>query len=244
MAFDAILERYFRREVAVLEYHVHIPLPDPMANPSTEARAKFCDAQGTPTYAIDGEMNTGGGAREEAKGFYDKLNLMISKRLGKPAEARLSLETSLEGRLVKVKATVDKLVSKSPDLMLQIALVEDGLSYSGENGVRFHPMVVRSLGGEKGAGFAIDPSKGTTIEYTFDVGKIARELKTYLDDYEKKHKQAFYYMKENEKGFHQKKYEINDGRLSVAAFVQDKKTKNVLQAAFVKLTAEAAASYR
>ena len=215
-----------------------------MANPSTEARAKFCDAQATPTYAMDGEKTIGGGAREEAKGFYDKLNLMITKRLEKPAEARLSLDASLEGRLVKVKATVDKLVSKSPDLMLQVALVEDSLSYSGENGVRLHPMVVRSLGGEKAEGFAIAPSKSATIEYTFDLGKISRELKAYLEDYEKEHKQAFYYMKEHEKGFHQKKDEINDGRLSVAAFVQDKKTKNVLQAAFVKLKAEAAESNR
>jgi len=244
MAFDAILEGYSRQEVAVLEYHLHIPLPDPMTNPSTEARAKFCDAQGTPTYAIDGEKAMGGAARDEAKEFYDKLNLMISKRLEKPAEARLSLESSLKGRQVKVKASVDKLASKSPDLVLQIALVEDGLSYSGENGLRFHPMVVRSLGGEKAEGFPINPLKGTTIAHTFDLGKITQELKAYLEDYEKEHKQAFYYMKDQEKGFLQKKYEINDGRLSVAAFVQDKKTKNVLQAAFVKLKAEATESDR
>jgi len=234
MAFDAILERYSRREVAVLEYHQHIPVPDPMTNPSTEARAKYCNAQSTPTYAIDGEMTIGGGAREDAKEFYDKLDLRISKRLEKPAEAQLSLKASREGRQVKVKATVDKMVSKSPDLMLQIALVEDSLSYSGENGVRFHPMVVRSLGGTKAEGFAIDPSKKNTIEHTFDVGKIARELKAYLEDYEKEHKGSF----------HPKKHEINDGRLSVAAFVQDQKTKNVLQAAFVKLKAEASESNR
>jgi len=244
MAFDAILERFSRQEVAVLEYHVHIPLPDPMTNPSTEARAKFCDAQGTPTYAIDGEKATGGAARDEAKEFYDKLDTQIVKRLDKPAEARLSLEASLQGGLVKVKAGVDKLASKSPDLMLQIALVEDGLSYSGENGLRFHPMVVRSLGGEKAEGFPIAPLKVTAIEHTFDLGKITRELKAYLEDYEKEHKQAFYYMKDKEKGFLQKKYEINEGRLSVAAFIQDKKTKNVLQAAFVKLKAEGAGSSR
>ena len=35
--------------------------------------------------------------------------------------------------------------SKSDKLRLQIALVEDAVSYSGENGNRFHEMVVRSL---------------------------------------------------------------------------------------------------
>jgi tetratricopeptide (TPR) repeat protein len=37
LAFDAFLERYTRRDVAVLMYHLHIPGPDPMANPAAQA---------------------------------------------------------------------------------------------------------------------------------------------------------------------------------------------------------------
>jgi hypothetical protein len=46
---------------------------------------------------------------------------------------------------VNVKATVSSGADKSDKLRLQIALVEDQVHYSGENGLRFHEMVVRSL---------------------------------------------------------------------------------------------------
>jgi hypothetical protein len=133
-----------------------------------------------------------------------------------------------------VKAEVDKVKSKSPDLKLQVALVEEHLTYSGENGIRFHPMVVRSLGGAQAEGFTIDPSKATSVEHTFDLAKITEELKAHLDDFETKRKITF----------SQKKHDIDAGGLSVVAFVQDAKTKQVLQAAFVKLKAEAVESNR
>ena len=230
------MERYSRKELAVVMYHLHIPYPDPMTNPSTEARAKSCGVYCTPSFAIDGKMATAGGSRDEAQSFYDKLNLQVEKRLEAPAEARLTLNASLEGGVVKARVIVDNVRSKSSDLKLQIALIEDHLTYSGQNGVRFHPMVVRSLGGEKGEGFAVNPLETTTVEQSFDVGKIAKELKAYLEDFEKKHW--------SKTAFTQKKHEIHENGLSVAAFVQDAKSKQVLQAAFVKVKPEAVASNR
>ena len=44
--------------------------------------------------------------------------------------------------------------------------------------------------------------------------------------------------------FTQKKHEIDEGRLSVVGFVQDAKSKRVLQAAFIKVKPEAVASNR
>ena len=35
LAFDAAQERYTRQDFIVLNYHVHIPAPDPMVNPAT-----------------------------------------------------------------------------------------------------------------------------------------------------------------------------------------------------------------
>jgi hypothetical protein len=219
------MQRYSPEEVGVLMYHLHIPTPDPMTNPSTEARAKFCEAESTPSYAIDGKLATGGGSRDEAKSFYDTLNSQIEERLEKPVEAQISLHASLEGGVVSVRATVDKVTSKSPYLMLQIALVEDHLTYSGENGMRFHPMVVRSLGGEKAGGFEFDRMRATTIEHAFDLSRITQEIKKHLDDMEAARKMTFT----------QKKHEIKKENLFVAAFVQDTKSKQVLQAAFVKV---------
>jgi len=53
LAFDAAMERYSRKDLAVVMYHLHIPRPDPMTNPSTETRSKFYGVRGVPSFFID-----------------------------------------------------------------------------------------------------------------------------------------------------------------------------------------------
>lgn len=215
------MDRYSRDDVAVVMYHLHIPAPDPMTNPSTEIRAEFCGALGTPSYAIDGKMNSGGGDRDETKSYYKKLNTQIENKLEESAEARILIDASYERGLVYTKVTVDEVRGEDRELRLQIALVEKEMSYSGQNNIRFHPMVVRSLGGEDHSGFPIDGLKKNLIEHTFDLEKITWELKTHLDDFEK----------EREITFAQKMHEIDRKKLSVVAFVEDRGSKQVLQSA-------------
>ena len=54
LAVDGDLERYNRKEVAVLAFDQHIPEPDPLANPDSVNRFKYYDGKGTPTLALDG----------------------------------------------------------------------------------------------------------------------------------------------------------------------------------------------
>ena len=117
----------------------------------------------------------------------------------------------------------------SKDLKLQIALVEGELRYSGENGIRFHPMVVRSLGGTKGEGFAVDAAVAAGFEHTFDLDEISKAIKAHLDDYESKGHRGEPFQ------FSEKKYQINHANLAVVAFVQDEKTKEILQAVYLKV---------
>lgn len=229
LAFDAAMERFSRQDLAVVMYHLHIPRPDPMTNPSTEVRSKFYNVRGVPNFMIDGEADgMGGGSREGTKTVYDRIHPSIEKRLETPPGAQISLDAVLQGSMVEVKATVDKIQSDSADLKLQIALVEDLLRYSGENGVRFHPMVVRSLAGPDAGGFALEAPKPTALEHTFDLAKITEELKAHLDDYEINGRQGKF-------TFSQKKHAIDSGNLSVVAFIQDEKSKQILQAAYVKV---------
>lgn len=213
-------------EVAVVMYHVHIPSPDPMTNPSTLARAEFCGARSTPSYAIDGNMAVGGGGRDRAVSYYNKLNAQIEKRLEEPAEARLRLNAFYGKGTVNAKVTVDSVKGEYSELRLQIALVEEELTHSGQNNMRFHPMVVRSLGGEGHSGFAIDPTGRTTIEHSFDLARITEELKSHLEDFEK----------EREMTFTRKLHEMDEKRLFVAAFVQDTESRRILQSAHVRVT--------
>ncbi|HEY3129390.1 MAG TPA: tetratricopeptide repeat protein, partial [Acidobacteriota bacterium] len=103
LAADAVMERYPRKDVAVLVYHLHIPQPDPLTNPSTEARAKFYSVRGVPSVRIDGDTETGaGGDRAMTRGVYDRFTRLIDSGLEVPAGIRLNLEAFLQGSQVKV----------------------------------------------------------------------------------------------------------------------------------------------
>jgi hypothetical protein len=123
---------------------------------------------------------------------------------------------------------VSTVKNTSGKLRLQIALAEDMVSYSGENGERFHPMVVRSmaLDAKAAQGFALKPASGGTFEYTFDVAKAVADAKAHLEDYETNTRKGEY-------TFRQKKNDITGG-LVVVAFVQDEATKKILQSVYLK----------
>lgn len=283
LAFEAALDRFTRQNYILLNYHVHIPQPDPMTNPSTLERQKFYGVRSTPSYFIDGDSDGGGGSAENASSIYErKVEPVIEKHLAAAPEAAIRLRATPSGSTVKVKATVSKMKSRSEKLRLQIALVEDAVRYSGENGLRFHEMVVRSLAvappalatkpappppvapapatgnkpaatppptkpapstkpapasaaGNKSAaapaqpqGFALRPTRGGSFEYTFDLAKVAADAKAHLDDYETN-------TRKGANTFRQKKHEIDAGKLSIVAFVQDEATKKILQAVYVKV---------
>lgn len=225
LAFEVALERYARQDVVVLMYHQHIPRPDPMANPATLARAKFYEVRGVPSYAIDGKIAMGGGSRDYTPEFWQRVKPDIEKRLELAPQDHLSVDAKMDGSLVKVKTALDPIKTEAKDLTLQVALVEEQLRYSGENGIRFHPMVVREMGGPEAAGYKLDPAKLQTVEVSFELSKITDGLKKHLDDYEKDKKITFL----------EKKSQIDRSRLGVVAFVQDDKSKEILQSVYVKV---------
>jgi tetratricopeptide (TPR) repeat protein len=237
LGFDGLLERYKRQDVVVLVYHMHIPLPDPMTNPATVDRGKYYGVPGTPTPVVDGlRLTSSGGSREMAKGFFDRVTPKIESELELPAQAQIAVTGSIAGDTVKANVVVDQVKTPSPDLRIQLALAEEEIRYTGENGVRFHPMVVRSLGGKDANGFALSASGPTTIEWTFDVKAMSDQLKKYLDEYEKGGHRGDTFT------FLDKKFQIDPNNLSLVAFVQDMKTKTVLQTVYVKLSAATTAS--
>jgi hypothetical protein len=225
VAMDAAMERYSKRDVAVLMYHEHVPEPDPLANPSAVKRLSFYDVRGTPTLAIDGETVTGGGNRDAARSIYEKVFPKIDEKLKISPELSLALSASREGERITAHASLDPGSHGSKNMRLQIVLAEKQVRYSGENGIRFHPMVVRAMAGD-GDGFAIDPAGAKVYDTTFDVSRIGAGLKSYLESYE---------MENDRFGpihFSEKKYLIDVDNVAIIAFVQDVDTKRVLQATY------------
>jgi tetratricopeptide (TPR) repeat protein len=240
LGFEGALERYSPKELALLIYHLHIPRPDPMTNPSTVTRKTFYDVPGTPTSFIDGgSQKVGGGAAANAETYYkDTIEKVVDKRLEQKADARVALKAAMAGDRVDVTADVKTGAKPDQKLRLQIALVEEMVHYTGENGVRFHPMVVSSMAStEKDTlGFAVEAGKGAKVTYTFDVAKAADEARAHLDEMESGKNERF-----GKFQFIERKSEINRANLRVVAFVQDEKTKEVLQTSVFDLSPSPAA---
>jgi tetratricopeptide (TPR) repeat protein len=232
LAFDAALERYSRKDLAVVMYHLHIPVPDPLTNKATVERAKYYSVNGVPTAAIEGESTVGGGGRSNTKMVFDRIRASIDKGLEAAAGAALQVEASIAGgRAVRVKATPAGLAADGDAVKLQVLLVEEMLSYSGENGVRFHPMVVRSIAGENYGGFTVDRKAPAVVEHVFDLAEITKETQDYIDEYEKTRGSTSPGF-----AFSRKPVEMSAGNLSVVVFLQEEKSKKVLQTSYVRLS--------
>lgn len=241
LAFDGALERYAARDFALLVYHLHIPRPDPLTNPSTEARKGFYDVPGTPTFFVDGgDRHVGGGNAAGAQKLFDEtIRPAVEKRLDARPGAAIRVEAAMKGDTVSVQAKVSKTGKPGRKLRAQVALVEEHVHYTGENGVRFHSMVVRSLASaEKDTlGFAVASGKGLTLRHTFDLGAVEADAKSHLDAMEGGSSKRFGTFQ-----FVERKSDLDRSRLRVVVFVQDEETKEVLQAAFQPIRAARAAA--
>jgi len=234
LAFEGLLKRYKRDDVAVLVYHVHQPLPDPMANPATKTRAKFYEIRGAPTVAFDG-VTTGEGTGSpdwpKAKSRYTDFSKTIDALLDKKPGASITLKAKKNGEKVEVSAEISKVQGDLGDLRVHVVLAENEIRYVGENGIRLHPMVVRAVAGKDFSGYAVN-SGTTSVSHVFDTASISNEHKTYLDDFEKTPPEE---LKTEDPRFREKLYAINVNALTVVVFVQNMKTREVLQAASLKL---------
>ena len=219
-------------EVIVLMYHQHIPRPDPMTNPDTVERASDYDIPGVPMLVVDGTTRTtGGGPRADAARVFGRITPLIERRLNEPATAALEVTASLDGSTVQVQVQVTATMEEGigAGLTLRLALVEDELRYSGESGIRFHPMVVRAL-----ATVPIEQASAS-IDHAFDVDGIGRALQTYLDEFE---------LRNDVFGpitFVEKPAAIAPPRLMVVAFIQSGQEGRVLQSAVTPVRARGGA---
>jgi tetratricopeptide (TPR) repeat protein len=238
IAFDGLIAFYPRSVNAVLVYHEHIPGPDPMANPDTEARMAYYTrdvVQGTPTAIINGsESSVGGGGATGAKGRFGLYRWMIEQQISDTPKVAIELEGSRTGQNVTMSATVnvsDPLLLRDGDLKLRVALAEELVHFTGANGVTELRMVVRSLiGGPDG--YELDRSGGATeAEGAVDISALESDLLTYLSDWESENSDRF----RNTPGFKDKKHEIDESQLFLVAFVQDDSSRKILQTVVLEL---------
>jgi hypothetical protein len=230
LVFDALNETYSPREIASLQYHEHVPGPDPLTSPDSEKRAEYYpDLSGTPSVYLDGQsvaINGGpGGPLQAARMRYNEYRPAVERALAKPAGATIDLKANRDGDTVTITATAEAKPGAGGDaakLRLRLALVEEKVRYQGGNGMRFHHHIVRAMpGGPDGQELRGGRGKA---EVTVKLGELRQTLEKYLET------------SANENGsFPEVPPPIELGKLAVVAFVQDDGDRSVLDAAMVPL---------
>lgn len=222
LAFDGLTKTYKPQEVALLQYHVHIPGPDPLTSPDSEARLKYYgdEVEGTPWSFLDGSSKAqGGGGVDVAKDRYFDYRDAINPLLEKAARAKLQVSATRQGDKIDIQAEVSDLEKPGEKVRLRFALVEEQVRYAGGNQVRFHHHVVRAMPG----GAAGLPLKEKSAKQSISVNltELRKKLNSYLEDYDKAH------------SFPNSRRPLDLKNLRLVAFIQDDQTKEVLQAAQV-----------
>jgi hypothetical protein len=220
LAFDALTKTYSPSEVVLLQYHEHIPGPDPLANADSEARMQYYgeEIEGTPTLLLNGRPGPGGGGPlGNATDKYAEYRSAIEPLLETPARAKTQVQVVRKGDKLDIQTEVSDLEVTGDKIRLRLALVEKVVRYVGGNQMRFHHHVVRALpGGNKG--IALKDKTGRHSA-TVDLAELRQKLNRYLDDTDQK------------MPFPNSRRPMALANLAVIAFVQNDATKEILQAA-------------
>jgi hypothetical protein len=218
LAFDALGKAYRPSDVIRLQYHLHIPAPDPITNPIAEARQQYYKVEGTPTIFFNGKPAAGGGgAAFAAVRKFQEYQKVVDADLEQPSQAQLTLKANRTDDVVSAHVAVTNLAKPGPNVKLRVFLVEEFVRYRGGNGIRFHYSVVRGV---------IGPAEGTVLaaansthSWSANLAEIRQGLAAYLDRFTKDHPEVSFFEKP-----------LKLSRLRVVAFVQNDDTRDVHQA--------------
>lgn len=227
LACDALVKAFTPKEVLVLQYHLHVPAPDPMTCPDGMERAQgnYADViRGAPTMILNGKpVGRGGGAVGAAKEKYAEYRDAVEKALETPAAVKLAVTVAPGEKGLTAKAAVTDLEAPGEKVTLRFVLAEERIRFAGGNGIRYHQHVVRALpGGTKGFPLTKKASDHTVTIDAPDVLR-AKQVK-YLDAYAK-----------DEGEFPHADRPLAFANLKLVAFVQNDATGEVLNAVQVEL---------
>jgi hypothetical protein len=235
VAFNALEQTYKPTELVLIQYHLHIPGPDPLTSPASEARWAYYrgqfpkDVHGTPTAVVNGKpWPFGGGNISKAGEVYTKYRETVDRLVEEPAGAALAVKADRHGDTLTVHAKVGRLNKPGSDKRLRIVLVEESIRYVGGNRLQFHHMVARAMPG--GAdGFKLTETGGKYTA-TVHLGELRQGLAKYLDVYAAE-----------KRPFQRAGRPLDLKHLKVIALVQDDATGAILQAVSAETAGEHAA---
>ena len=224
-AFDAARKAYSPDEVVFLRYHVHVDVPDALANFGTLARREFYSGEiieTVPAALVDGQMTpTVVGPIPKAKANFDTLAKKIDAAREEGENATITLRATRAKGKVAIEAKITGLTDTGDKVRLRFAVVEEEVRYDGSSGRRIHANVVRGFLGDAG-GVKLD-KKDSTLTATLDTVALRKSLHAHLTEYGAK----------VDERISVRPMELR--KLSVVVFIQHEDTKKVYQAARVEI---------
>ena len=184
VAFDALQQAYKPTDVIFLQYHMHIPGPDPLTNSDSEARWKYYGKlTGTPSTLFNGKTAAGGGGgMANAENKFKQYKDVIDPLLEGTTTVKLTGKAIAKGGKIHIEVDANGLPSEE-QLKLRFVLVEETIRYVGGNGLRFHHHVVRALPGGVDGTLLKEAKASKTAEV--DLKELRQTLTAYLDDHAK-----------------------------------------------------------
>ncbi len=226
VGFDALVTSYKPADAIFLQYHEHIPGPDPLTNADGVARMAYYskrnadDFGGTPSAAFNGKPAAGGGGgMANAEKKYAEFAAVLAKTLEETTAVSVRGGVKHTGDDLAVTVELTGTKDLGDNAVLRLVLLEDSVKYVGGNGLRFHHHVVRSLLGT-GKGVKLADLKDGKYTATQSLKGLRADLTKYLDDYAGKGR-----------GFPYPERPLDLKGLKVVALVQDDETGEIVQAA-------------
>jgi len=212
LGFEGLLEAYPPSHLAVLEYHLPIPQPDPMANYAAQNRAVEYGVNSTPNVFFDGAIHSGGGGGlPQAEKKFGDYSAEVNARIYDAPQVKLEAKAVLRGDKVVVEFSADKDPAAAD---VHVALAQREERFRGANGLMFHKMVVREH-------LTLDAAARKARRVELDLAKAEAAADEYLADSEAARKFTF----------REKKAKIDRRQLVAVVFFQDKTNRKVLNAA-------------
>ncbi len=226
LAFEALGRTFKRSDVVLLQFHLHVPGPDPLANGDAESRAEFYRVPGTPYMFVNGKPTAPmGGRRQDGAEKLNDVRGIVEKELERKGGGKIELAATRDGDELRVEAKVTDAADAGDKLRLRIALVEESVRFTGMNGVRLHHAVVRAMiGGVRGVAVNEVPFGHNAI---VNLAEVKASLEEQLGNVEKQFAVEF------------PAKPLDLERLAVVAFLQDDATSEVVQSVFVTVASPA-----
>ena len=185
LATGVIESSFPHSKVIVLRYHQHIPAPDPLTNPDSEARFILYNHGGTPSTNLNGQAVTGvAGGVEQVGSSYNQLLEALIPTLSENTDVKIELSAvAKDGKLV-LKANATGTEDIKEPLRLVAVLAEEELSFQAPNGINVHDMIVRSMLREPNGFPAVDGK--LTLDKTISLNEFKSRITDYLSAFEEK----------------------------------------------------------